>query len=95
MGRSQRTIRSRGIVGVVPQRASQDARRAEGIVPDAMRIGLGVANDDVVEKFDVDGLGSLAQLRGFMRSAELWEVADAPMAGLDWAGSKHRGLCFP
>ena len=48
------------------QRASQDARAAEGIVADFLRVGFRIAHDDVVEEFDVDHLCRLSKLAGHL-----------------------------
>lgn len=56
-----------GLQTLTAPRASQDARGAEGIVANAVRVGFRIADDDVVDEVDVDHLGSFTELPG------LWE----------------------
>ena len=63
--------------GRCDQRASQDARGAEGIVADAMWVGLRITDDDVVHEVDVDHLGGFTELPGLCEATDYgnWTTA--------------------
>ena len=60
------------------KRASQEARRAEGVVAEAIRIAFGVSDADVIQQFDFDDLGRFVQNP---RHAEVMEPRSSRWAG--------------